>query len=174
MTRADVPEDQRRDFYLSIDEFQNFVTTSFETILSEARKYRLNLTVSHQYLAQLNETTAAAIAGNIGTIIAFAVGSEDAEWLTRAMTMTPGQLLPQDFTNLPKYTAYARLLLDGVPTAPFSMTTLPPPAANEDRTEFVLQSSRRQFSRPLDTVRQQIARDLAVATPRERATVSLT
>lgn len=168
MTRADVPEEDRRDFYLSIDEFQNFVTTSFETILSEARKYRLNLTVSHQYLAQLNETTAAAIAGNIGTIIAFAVGSEDAEWLARAMTVTPGQLLPQDFANLPKYTAYARLLLDGMPSAPFSMTTLPPPTAAEDRTEFVLQSSRRQFSRPLDTVRQQIARDLTIASAAER------
>ncbi len=169
MTRADVPEVDRRDFYLYIDEFQNFVTTSFETILSEARKYRLNLTVSHQYLAQLNETTSAAIAGNIGSIIAFAVGSEDAEWLARAMTMTPGQLLPQDFTNLPKYTAYARLLLDGLPSAPFSMTTLPPPSATDDRSEIVLQSSRRQFSRPLANVRQQIARDLALAAPAERS-----
>jgi hypothetical protein len=159
MTRADVPEAERKDFYLFIDEFQNFVTTSFETILSEARKYRLNLTVSHQYLAQLNEATAAAIAGNIGTIISFAVGSEDAEWLARAMAMSSGQLLPQDLTNLPKYTAYVRLLLDGIPSAPFSMTTLPPPMTDDDRTEIVLQSSRRQHSRSLDMVRQQIARD---------------
>jgi type IV secretory pathway TraG/TraD family ATPase VirD4 len=172
MTRADVPEEDRRDFYLYIDEFQNFVTTSFETILSEARKYRLNLTVSHQYLAQLNEATAAAIAGNIGTIIAFAVGSEDADWLARAMTVTPGQLLPQDLTNLPRYTAYARLLLDGVSSAPFSMITLPPPTMTEDRTEFVLQSSRRQFSRPLDIVRQQLARDLTMLSAAEQRLVA--
>lgn len=159
MTRADIPEAERRDFYLSIDEFQNFVTTSFETILSEARKYRLNLTVSHQYLAQLNEATAAAIAGNIGTIISFAVGSEDAEWLARALATTPGQLLPQDLTNLPKYTAYARLLLDGLTVPPFSLTTLPPPIATEDRATLVRDCSRRQFSRPLEAVRQQVARE---------------
>ncbi|MFO0818482.1 MAG: type IV secretory system conjugative DNA transfer family protein [Pirellulales bacterium] len=146
---AAIPEADRRDFYLYIDEFQNFVTTSFETILSEARKYRLNLTVSHQYLAQLNESTAAAIAGNIGTMISFAVGSEDAEWLARAMAITPGQLLPQDLANLPKHTAYARLLVDGLPRPPFSMTTLPPPDIQDDRSVAVLQSSRRQHSRPL-------------------------
>jgi hypothetical protein len=172
MTRADMPEDNRRDFYLSIDEFQNFVTTSFETILSEARKYRLNLTVSHQYLAQLPESTAAAIAGNIGTIITFAVGSDDAEWLARAMVMTPGELTPQDFTNLPKFTAYVRLLIDGVPSPPFSMTTLPPPAYTDDRTAVVMQSSRRQFSRPVESVRRQVARDLSVASPFERSSVS--
>lgn len=161
MTRADMPEDDRRDFYLYIDEFQNFVTTSFETILSEARKYRLNLTISHQYLAQLNEATAAAIAGNIGTMIAFAVGSTDAEWLATAMMTTPNQLTPQDLVNLPKYTAYARLLIDGLPSAPFSITTFPPPEIADDRSAIVLEASRRQFSRPRQQVAQQVSRDLA-------------
>lgn len=151
MTRADVPENDRRDFYLYIDEFQNFVTTSFETILSEARKYRLNLTVSHQYLAQLSESTAAAIAGNIGSIISFAVGSEDAEWLARTMATTPDQILPQDLANLPKHTAYARLQVDGLPRPPFSMTTSPPPEILDDRSAAVLQSSRRQYARRLST-----------------------
>ncbi|MFO0905817.1 MAG: type IV secretion system DNA-binding domain-containing protein [Pirellulales bacterium] len=160
MTRADVPESERRDFYLAIDEFQNFVTTSFETILSEARKYRLNLTVSHQYLAQLNEATAAAIAGNIGTIVSFAVGSDDAEWLARAINSSAGQLQPADLTNLPKYTAYIRMLLDGLTTPPFSMRTLAPPPVSDDRRMIVTQSSRRQFSRPLAAVRQQVNREL--------------
>lgn len=150
MTRADLPEESRKDFYLYIDEFQNFVTTSFETILSEARKYRLNLTVSHQYRAQLTDTTAAAIAGNVGTIVSFAVGSDDAEWIARAIGTRPGQLSPQDLANLPKFTAYVRPLLDGVPIAPFSITTSPPPQAVEDRSDTILAHSRRQFSRRRD------------------------
>jgi type IV secretory pathway TraG/TraD family ATPase VirD4 len=148
MTRADVPEESRRDFYLYIDEFQNFVTTSFETILSEARKYRLNLTVSHQYRAQLTDTTAAAIAGNVGTIVSFAVGSDDAEWIARAIGTQPGHVSAHDLANLPKFTAYVRPLVDGVPTGPFSVTTCPPPAATDDRSDIILAHSRRQFSRP--------------------------
>lgn len=157
MTRADIPEEQRRDFYLSIDEFQNFVTTSFETILSEARKYRLNLTVSHQYLAQLTESTAASIAGNIGTIIVFAVGSTDADWLATALANEPGQLTPQDLVNSPKFFAYVRPLIDGMPTPPFSVVTLAPPAPHDDRASAVISSSRRQFSRPLQLVHDDIA-----------------
>jgi hypothetical protein len=147
MTRADIPEEERRDYFLYIDEFQNFITSAFDTILSEARKYRLNLTVSHQYRAQLDEATAAAIAGNIGSIISFAVGSDDAEWLASAMCKYPGQLAATDLSNLPRFTAYARLLRNGVPTHPFSVTTLPPPQIMEDRTAAVVNSSRRQFSR---------------------------
>lgn len=149
MTRADVPEDERRDFYLYIDEFQNFITTSFESILSEARKYRLNLTVSHQYRAQLNEATASAIAGNVGSIIAFAVGNEDAEWLATAIAKYPGQLTAADMTNLPRYTAYAKLLIDGMPSDPFSIRTLPPTAITEDRLSIVVEQSRRQHARPI-------------------------
>jgi Type IV secretion-system coupling protein DNA-binding domain len=147
MSRADVPEHTRPDFYLYIDEFQNFVTSSFESILSEARKYRLNLTVSHQYRAQLTDTTAAAITGNIGTIIAFAVGSEDAAWLSQAMSTRPDELQPADLSNLPKYTAYVRLLRDGLTRPPFSMTSLPPPELFEDRSRIIIEQSRRQWGK---------------------------
>lgn len=145
MPRADIPEENRRDFYLYIDEFQNFLTSSFDSILSEARKYRLNLTVSHQYRAQIDDGTAAAISGNVGSIISFAVGSEDAELLVAAMTKNTGDLQPADLVNLPQYTAYARLLVDGMPTGATSLTTLPPPAVTEDRFDIVTQCSRRRF-----------------------------
>lgn len=163
MTRAEILESDRRDFCLYIDEFQNFVTSSFESILSEARKYRLNLTVSHQYLAQLDEFTASAIAGNVGSIVAFAVGSEDAEWLATAMAKFPGQLTPQDLTNLPKYTAYARLLVDGMPAAPCSLATLPPPEAVEERYEIVVRSSQRRCARAVRDVRAEVAWELSMS-----------
>jgi hypothetical protein len=145
MTRADIPEQERRDHYLYIDEFQNFMTSSFDAILSEARKYRLNLTVSHQYLAQLDDETAAAIAGNVGSVISFGVGNDDAEWLAKALCQNPGALLPSDFINLPRYTAYARLLVDGMPTGLASLATLPPTEIAEDRYEIVAACSRRRF-----------------------------
>ena len=118
--------------------------------------------MSHQYLAQLSESTAAAITGNVGSIVAFGVGNADAEWLAQTMTKTLGQLQPQDFTGLPRYAAYVRLLIDGVPSAPFSVLTLPPPDVIDDRSRVVLDASRRQFSRPLADVRKQIERDLAL------------
>lgn len=145
MTRAELLEEDRRDFYLYIDEFQNFLTSSFDSILSEARKYRLNLTVSHQYRAQIDEATAAAIGGNVGSIISFAVGSEDAEWLSSAMCRHPGELQPADLINLQRHTAYARILVDGMPAGPMSIATLPPPSIGEDRYEIVAQCSRRRF-----------------------------
>jgi hypothetical protein len=146
MSRADIPEESRRDFYLYVDEFQNFITSSFESILSEARKYRLNLIVSHQYRAQLDDSTANAIAGNVGSIVAFTVG-EDSEWLAATMAKSPGQIQPADLANLPRYTAIVRMLVDGNSTNPFSVTTLPPPVIAEDRSEIVKRCSRRQHSR---------------------------
>src|SRR5205085_3768633 len=85
MSRADVPEEERRDFFLYVDEFQNFATESFATILSEARKYRLSLTVANQYLAQMDEATRAAVFGNVGTLVVFQVGAEDAEVLAEQL-----------------------------------------------------------------------------------------
>ena len=127
MTRADIPESQRRDFYLYVDEFQNFTTGSFASILSEARKYRLSLIVAHQYLSQLTDETADAVFGNVGSIVAFQVGNDDAQRLAEQLGKYPGQMTPENLTGLPKYTAYARLLVDGMPSSPFSMQTLPPP-----------------------------------------------
>jgi len=148
MTRADVPEEQRFDFHLYIDEFQNFTTSSFASILSEARKYRLNLTIAHQYLKQLDDSTADAVFGNVGSIIAFQVGADDAEVLAEQLSKHPGQLKSQDLTNLPKYTAYARLLIDGMPSNPFSMQTISPPVIIEDRFSIVCERSRREHAQP--------------------------
>ena len=161
MSRAELPESQRTDFYLYVDEFQNFTTGSFATILSESRKYRLCLTVVHQYLRQLDPRTADAVFGNVGSIVAFQVGSDDAETLACQLAKHAGQLEARDLTNLPKYTAYVRVLVDGMPTSPFAIKTLPPVHANENRGQAVRAASRRQFAQPLETVRQQITKELA-------------
>lgn len=148
MTRADVPESDRRDFYLYVDEFQNFTTGSFAAVLSEARKFRLGLIVAHQYLSQLDEETADAVWGNVGSIVSFQVGSDDAEVLARQLGKFEGQLVPQNLTGLPKYTAYARLLIDGMPSHPFSLQTLPPTPADLDpeRAEIIRRVVRRRFA----------------------------
>jgi hypothetical protein len=99
MSRADTPEEERRDFYLYVDEFQNFATDSFASILSEARKYRLNLTIANQYLAQMDEATLAAVFGNIGTLISFQVGAQDAEAIAEQLG---GEATPQDLMALPR------------------------------------------------------------------------
>ena len=110
-----------------MDEFQNFTTGSFASVLSEARKFGLSLIVAHQYLAQLNAETADAVWGNVGSIVAFQVGSDDAELLAQQLGKYRGQITPENLSGLPNYTAYARLLIDGMPSSPFSLQTLPPP-----------------------------------------------
>lgn len=123
MSRADVPEDERRPFYACVDEFQNFATESFATILSEARKYRLSLSCACQYLAQMPDSTAAAVFGNIGTLLCFQTGADDAEALALQLG---SRVNSSDLTRLPKYTACLRLLVDGMPSPAFSMQTLKP------------------------------------------------
>ena len=118
MSRVDIPEDQRRDFYLYVDEFQNFATESFANILSEARKYHLCLTIGHQYIGQLeiggNTVVRDAIFGNVGTLIVFRVGASDAEFLVREFTP---KFTEEDLVNLPKYSIYLKLMIDGVAIA---------------------------------------------------------
>ena len=157
MSRADVREEQRPDFYLYIDEFQNYTTGAFADILSEARKYRLNMTVAHQYLGQLDDGTREAVFGNVGSIIAFQVGSDDAEVLVRQLRKYANQLTPEDLTNLPKYHAYIRLLQDGMPQHPFSMKTVQPQAIVEDRTESVRKVSNARYARPKGKVLADLA-----------------
>jgi len=123
MRRADVAEEARRPFHLAVDEFQNYATESFATILSEARKYRLGLVLSHQYLSQLPPSLQDAVLGNVGSLIAFQVG-EDA---TRLASLLGPDVVPLDLQRLPRYHAYARLLIDGQPSRPFSLRTLPRP-----------------------------------------------
>jgi hypothetical protein len=123
--RADVPESQRRDFYLYIDEFQTFATLSLAGILQEARKYRLNLVTAHQYLAQLEDEVRAAVLGNVGTMVAFRVGAEDAEYLAREFYPIFSE---DDFLNLPAHHVYLRMTIDGIASRPFSARTLRPEA----------------------------------------------
>ena len=124
MERIDTPEDSRRDFYLYVDEFQNFVSTEiFSHILSEARKYRLNLTIAHQYLWQLDRDIMEAVFGNVGTMISFRIGSRDAELLAELFRPI---FTRDDFINLDRYMIYLRMAIDGKSSQPFSARTLPP------------------------------------------------
>lgn len=160
MSRADQAESERRDFYLYVDEFQNYATDSFATILSEARKYRLSLTVANQYLAQVEEQTLDAVFGNVGTLICFAVGVQDAEILAAQLN---GDLTAKDLLALPRYQAYARLLINGVPSRPFSLRTLPPPnTLDQVRPHVIRRYSRHRYGRPAPQVEQAIERAFAM------------
>jgi len=160
MSRVDIPEEERRDFFLYIDEFQHFATESFVNILSEARKYRLSLILSHQYIGQLGvgaETTVRdAVFGNVGTIVSFRVGAEDAEALEKEFTP---EFLQTDFVNLGKYTIYVKLMIDGVASRPFSATTLPPLSRPERiYREEIIDFSRKTYAAQVAGVEEQIVR----------------
>src|SRR5580704_8839722 len=121
MSRVDVKEDKRRDFFMYVDEFQNFATESFASILSEARKYHLSITLAHQYIGQLVTSDGStkvrdAVFGNVGTIITFRIGAEDAEFLENEFLP---EFEPQDLVNLAKANVYIKLMIDGVTTRPF-------------------------------------------------------
>ncbi|PIR47803.1 hypothetical protein COV06_00150 [Candidatus Uhrbacteria bacterium CG10_big_fil_rev_8_21_14_0_10_50_16] len=143
MERVDMPEKDRKDFYLYVDEFQNFATESFAGILSEARKYRLNLIVAHQYIAQLTEEVRDAVLGNVGTMTVFRVGAPDAQELE---TEFMPRFTPEDIINLPKYQVYLKLMIDGMASPPFSATTLPPIAQNTGSEAKVIRMSRERYS----------------------------
>ncbi len=157
MSRVDVPEKERRDFYLYIDEFQNFSTDSFANILSEARKYRLNLILAHQYIEQLSEKVKPAVFGNVGTMVVFRVGAADAEELVKEFTPT---FTEEDIVNLPKYEMYLKLMIDGVASSPFSAKGLPPltEAEKTDTTEKVIEYSREKYASNRELVEEKIMR----------------
>jgi len=155
MERVDILENERRDFYLFVDEFQNFANESFASILSEARKYRLSLTVAHQYVEQLTEEVQAAVIGNVGTILAFRVGSTDAEFLEKEFSPT---FMVEDLVNLPKFTIYLKLMVDGVATSPFSATTLPPIAQFTGNAQKVIAVSRERYAMPRATIAEKVLR----------------
>lgn len=159
MSRADVPEEERRDFYLYVDELHNFTTPSFAAMLSEIRKYRVGLIGSHQFLEQLDEDIAAALAGNVGSRIVFQTGAEDAEKLAKMLSKYPDQVTPQDLTNLPKYTAVVQILADGIPSNPFTIRTLAPAEITEDRFEPVRRASARRYARPAGVAAEMIRRE---------------
>lgn len=158
MSRANVPEKERMDFYLYVDEFQNFATESFATILSEARKYRLNLTMANQYIAQMPEEVRDAVFGNVGTLISFQVGFDDSEVI--AGQFGGDETMVTDLVALPVGNTYIRLLIDGMPTPVFSMTTFPPPKFEIEggRREKILKFCRERYSERREVVEDKIRR----------------
>ena len=157
MSRADVDEKDRKDFYLYVDEFQNFATDAFATILSEARKYKLNLVMANQYVAQMPEEVRDAVFGNVGTSLCFQVGFDDAEYFSNQFSE---EVLPNDIISLPKYNCYTKLMIDGMPSPTFSIATLPSPtfAGEPDRHEKIVRLSRERYCRPREVVEEKIAR----------------
>ena len=172
MSRVDIPEEERQDFFLYVDEFQNFATESFTNILSEARKYRLALILGHQYITQMEETVRDAVFGNVGTLVTFRVGAADAEFLEREFTP---DFLASDLVNLTKYNIYLKLLIDGIAGSAFSAYTLPPlPKTEESNVEKIIKVSRERYGTPRATVEDKIARwsgvsDIKEALPVQQA-----
>jgi len=164
MSRVDIPEEERKDFYLYVDEFQNFATKSFVNILSEARKYRLALALGNQYIAQLEEMTPTgrssevrdAIFGNVGTLAIFRVGAEDAEFLEREFIP---EFNAEDLVNLAKYNIYLKLMIDGVAGRPFSAETLSPfSKLEQSNKEKIIKVSRERYSTPRKIIEEKISR----------------
>jgi hypothetical protein len=155
MARADVPEAEREDFFLSIDEFPNFSTDSFASILSEARKYRLCLTLSHQYIGQLKDEIRQAVFGNCGSILSFRVGEADARVLAEAFA---GSFTSGQFTDLANHEVLVRRLTAGSYGEPFRGTTLPPVGRLYGRRDNLIARSRERYGTPRATIEDKIAR----------------
>ena len=162
MSRADIPSAERRDFYLYVDEFQNFATDSFATILSEARKYKLNLTMANQYIAQMTDEVCAAVFGNVGSLISFQVGIDDAKVF--AQQFDEERILPSQLAGLPKYKVYNRIMINGVTSEVFSGDALPPPQLHmedstpEERMIKIRNFSRQRYAKPREVVESRIER----------------
>ncbi len=158
MSRQEIPEPQRRDFFLYVDEFQNFATPDFATILSEARKYHLNLTVANQFIGQMDEDVKNAIFGNVGTAISFRVGVTDASYLQREFQPT---FTEADLINVEKYHAYMKTIVGGEPVTPFSVDMTKDVAKlraqmNEKIAQAIIQLSRLKYGRPREVVEAEI------------------
>ncbi len=157
LARADLPEQGRKDFYLYVDEFQNFITDSIATILAEARKYRLNLTMAHQYIGQLvngqDTKIRDAVFGNVGTQVCFRIGVEDAEVMAKQFAPVFDEY---DVINIPRYTAYVRLLIDNSASRPFNVATLPPTVGDPAITALIRERSRQRYGRDKQEVEAEI------------------
>jgi hypothetical protein len=160
MSRADMPEDQRKDFSLYVDEFQNFATESFESILSEARKYRLNLILGNQFMTQLTDKIREAIIGNVGTVISGRIGITDAEILSKKFTPT---FDAEDLTKMPNYQSVTSVMINNVPSAPFSMSFLPPMGqSNPQLSDALKRLSAAKYGKPRAQVEKEIFGRLGV------------
>lgn len=153
MQRSAMKAEDRRDFYLYVDEFQNFATDSFAVILSEARKYKLNLTMTNQYISQMPEAVANAIFGNVGTMISFRVGAQDAGVLVNEYAPVFEE---NDLVNLSNYNIYIKMAIDGVTRPAFSAVTLPLAEQKTNIADRIIQSSREKYSRPIVEVEESI------------------
>lgn len=149
LSRADIPEHERKDFFLYIDEFQNVTTKSIATILSEARKYRLGMIIAHQFLGQLDEDIKKAVFGNVGSIAAFRIGSDDGEFMA-------GQFSPvftaRDLLNIDNHNAYVKLLIHGETQRAFNIRTYPPATGNAFVKEHAIELSRLRYGRPREEI----------------------
>jgi len=153
MRRAEIPAENRKDFYLYLDEFQNFTTESIATILSEARKYRLNLILAHQYMPQLSESIKNAVIGNVGTFAAFRVGADDAEFLEKQFSPEFSRF---DLLNLDNFQVLIKMMLNNKLTSPFKIKTLSPEKGSLENAELVKQLSRSRYGRPRAIVEAEI------------------
>lgn len=160
MARANIPEDQRKDFTLYVDEFQNFATDSFETILSEARKYRLSIVLGNQFMTQLKEELREAIIGNVGTTITGRIGITDAEIMVKRYTPV---FDAEDLTKLPNYESVVVAQIEGVPSAPFSMSWIPAMGqSNQQLSDALKRLSAAKYGLPRGQVEQEIFKRLSV------------
>lgn len=175
MSRADVPDRVMKmlpNFYLFVDEFQNFANASFADILSEARKYKLNLTIAHQYIEQMDEIVRPAVFGNVGTMITFRVGATDAEALEQEFAPV---FTVEDLVNMGAYQIYLKLMIDGLSSAPFSARTLDAiPHPDTSYVKEIIESSRAQFARPRAEVEEVIIKFHEQAPAKKPATASAT
>ena len=163
MSRQDIPEDQRQDFCLYVDEFQNFATDSFESILSEARKYRLNLIVANQFMTQLTEKIREALLGNVGTIVCGRIGITDAELMVKAFAPT---FTAEDLTKTPNFAAVTKVMMFDMPSAPFTIN-LPPYTfmgePNDDLMETLKVYSATKYAKTRSEVEKEIESRWSVA-----------
>jgi len=153
MSRGDLPEEKRRDFYLYIDEFQNVTTKTIGSILAEARKYRLNMVFAHQFIGQLDEDTQKAIFGNVGSMMAFRVGPEDAKFLVTEFEPVFDE---NDLVNFDNFNAALRLLINGETSKPFNIMTYPPVKGNSEVAKAIKELSRLKYGRDRDMVEKEL------------------
>ncbi|EKD58597.1 MAG: hypothetical protein ACD_56C00091G0002 [uncultured bacterium] len=153
LSRSDMPEDERRDFYLYLDEFQNVTTNSISQILSEARKYRLCLIIAHQFIGQLKEDISKAVFGNVGSMVALRVGPEDGEFLEKQFSPV---FTSSDLVNVDNYKGFARVLVNGELSKPFNVNFFPPTRGNQEAANYLKELSRLKYGRDANIVNREI------------------
>lgn len=153
-SRVDIAEEERQDFYFYIDEFQNFATDSIATILSEARKYRLSLIMAHQFIGQLEDKIKGAIFGNVGSMVSFRTGAEDAEFLVKQFEPVFDE---HDLINIDNFNAYIKLMINNQTSIPFNLLTEPPQKGNSRIAQAVKEYSRLKYGRDKKIVNEEIA-----------------